>query len=91
MQYQSGVNIKEEVFVEVFDLTMRMVTISVDGFISFWVMDSLWVVLPLLGVGLVYPKKVCHHPQRVVNSFKICIKVSNHILTPPQCLMNILA
>ena len=28
----------------------------------FWVGNSVWVVLPLLRFGLVYLKKVFHHP-----------------------------
>ena len=31
---------------------------------SFWVVNFLWLVLPFLGVGLGYPTKVGHHPQR---------------------------
>ena len=42
----------------------------VGGDYPFWVLSSLLVELPLLGFGLVNPKKVGNQPQRAVTTNK---------------------
>ena len=67
---------------------------SVDDDYPFWEVNSLRVVLPLLGLKAVQPKKgwsppkeVSHHPQMAVTDLKKLRKTSNYMLTPPRCLL----
>ena len=60
----------------------------------FWVVKFLWVALPLIGVGLVYPTKVVttsrRHPLPTIEQKILYKKVGTFFLAPPQCLLNIM-
>ena len=59
----------------------------------FWVVNSVWVVLPLLSFWLEYLKKVCHHhlTTKLMNrgwslTSKMSMKKLTFIFTAPKCL-----
>ena len=53
---------------------------SVGGDYSFLVVNFIWVMLPLLGVMLIYHTKAGHHPQK---AFTIPTEGGHRIPKPP--------